>query len=207
MTQPQPDPARDVGAALARLAEQTTGLQRQVSRLEAVIAEHARVFGEMQNETESRITALTEAKLTTYRTLIDSQTEKVALALSSAEKAVTKAETATEKRFDSVNEFRQQLNDQAASFMPRTEAMQLSGQATERLRELAGLVPTLATRAEMQAMADRQAERIGELQDRINRAEGQGQGAKDNRAGLFAVIAAVGMLISIVVVVANLLTT
>lgn len=35
--------------------------------------------------------------------------------------AVEKKETATEKRFDSVNEFRGQLKDQATLFMPRSE--------------------------------------------------------------------------------------
>jgi hypothetical protein len=38
-----------------------------------------------------------------------------------AEKAVTKAETAAEKRFESVNEFRSQLADQQATFATKTE--------------------------------------------------------------------------------------
>jgi len=48
--------------------------------------------------------------------------EKTSLALTSSEKAVAKAEIATEKRFDSVNEFRGQLKDQAATLIPRAEA-------------------------------------------------------------------------------------
>ena len=48
--------------------------------------------------------------------------QAVQTALVSAEKAVVKAEAATDKRFESVNEFRQQLNDQAVTFMPRAEA-------------------------------------------------------------------------------------
>jgi len=40
-------------------------------------------------------------------------------ALTAAEKAVTKAEVATEKRFDSVNEFRRTLTDQANLFLQR----------------------------------------------------------------------------------------
>jgi hypothetical protein len=47
--------------------------------------------------------------------------DKTSLALTASEKAVTKAETATEKRFDSVNEFRKTLSDQAAEFLPRRE--------------------------------------------------------------------------------------
>jgi hypothetical protein len=48
--------------------------------------------------------------------------DKTSLALTSSEKAVTKAEIATEKRFDAVNEFRGQLKDQASTFVPRAEA-------------------------------------------------------------------------------------
>lgn len=42
-------------------------------------------------------------------------------ALQAAKEAVTKAEMATERRFESVNEFRQTLSDQAGTFISRTE--------------------------------------------------------------------------------------
>ena len=48
--------------------------------------------------------------------------EAVQTALVAAEKATSKAETAADKRFDSVNEFRSQLADQAATFIPRAES-------------------------------------------------------------------------------------
>jgi hypothetical protein len=48
--------------------------------------------------------------------------EKTSLALTASEKAVSKAETATEKRFDAVNEFRGSLSDQTATLLPRAEA-------------------------------------------------------------------------------------
>lgn len=48
---------------------------------------------------------------------------KTTLALSAADKAVSKAEIATEKRFEGVNEFRQTLADQASRLMPRQEAL------------------------------------------------------------------------------------
>lgn len=47
---------------------------------------------------------------------------KTTLALAAADKAVTKAEIATEKRFEGVNEFRATLADQAARLLPREEA-------------------------------------------------------------------------------------
>jgi hypothetical protein len=57
-----------------------------------------------------------------YEDRFTAMDEKTGLALTSSEKAVAKAETATEKRFDAVNEFRGQLKDQAATLLPRSEA-------------------------------------------------------------------------------------
>jgi chromosome segregation ATPase len=57
-------------------------------------------------------------------------------ALGSAEKAVEKAERAANARFESVNEFRAQLADQAQTFMPRLEAEQRLGQVSESLSEV-----------------------------------------------------------------------
>jgi len=47
--------------------------------------------------------------------------EQSAAAMTAAEKAINKAELATEKRFEGVNEFRDTLSDQAATFLARTE--------------------------------------------------------------------------------------
>lgn len=159
----QQKPPRDVGgqvelaADVARLVEQVVALGERITALDA----------------------LTEAKFVTYRVLVDAQADKVALALAAADKAVSKAELATEKRFEGVNEFRGQLTDQARTFMPRTES---------------------------DAAIQRQAERLQELTDRINRTEGHGAGEKDNKAGLYAALAALAVVISIVVVVANMVS-
>jgi hypothetical protein len=50
-----------------------------------------------------------------------SMDRNVTAALIAADKAVEKAEKATEKRFEGVNEFRETLRDQAANLMPRAE--------------------------------------------------------------------------------------
>ena len=50
-----------------------------------------------------------------------SNEKATAAALAAAKEAVVKAETATEKRFESVNEFRGQLKDQASTLTPRDE--------------------------------------------------------------------------------------
>jgi biopolymer transport protein ExbB/TolQ len=94
----------------------------------------------------------------------EAQKLSVAAALAAAEKATTKAETAADKRFEATNEFRGQLKDQAA---------------------------TLMSRAEAQALYDRNTERIGELADRVTRAEGHGAGA--NAAWIY-IIGAISLM-------------
>ncbi len=79
----------------------------------------------------ARIVAL-EANLTALRQVLDerdaryaqraaSQDKAVSSALETSEKAIIKAESATERRFEGVNEFRQTLADQATTLMPRAE--------------------------------------------------------------------------------------
>lgn len=126
---------------------------------------------------EERVAALDrlmEAKFVTFQVLVSSQAEKVALALNAADKAVSKAEQATEKRFESVNEFRASLADQSA---------------------------TLITRAEFISKVEAVAEKLSDLTDRLNRAEGKGAGI----GALWGwIIGAIGLL-STVVVIANAL--
>jgi hypothetical protein len=76
----------------------------------------------VKNKTLSERVSALDRLLTSQ---LQGQDEKVQLALSAAEKAITKAEEATEKRFDSVNEFRQTLSDQAATFATK-EKLDLS---------------------------------------------------------------------------------
>jgi Ni,Fe-hydrogenase I large subunit len=71
-----------------------------------------------------------------YEDRFKAMDEKTSLALNASEKAVSKAETATEKRFDSVNEFRGQLKDQANSLMPREEASARFNAVEEKIEDL-----------------------------------------------------------------------
>lgn len=129
------------------------------------------------NALEERVAALDrlmEAKFVTFQVLVSSQAEKVKLALDAADKAVSKAEQATEKRFESVNEFRASLADQSA---------------------------TLVTRTEFISKVEAVAEKLSDLTDRLNRAEGKGAGI----GALWGwIIGAIGLL-STVVVIANAL--
>jgi hypothetical protein len=66
---------------------------------------------------DAKITAL-EKQLTLS---INSVKDNIAVALAASEKAIGKAELASERRFEGVNEFRATLSDQAATFLPRAE--------------------------------------------------------------------------------------
>jgi hypothetical protein len=62
-----------------------------------------------------------------------------------------------------------------------------------------------AMRADLDGAADRLAAQIQALTDRINRAEGNIAGAKESRAGLYGLIATIGVVITIVVVIASII--
>ena len=106
-----------------------------------------------------------------YEDRFKAMDEKTGLALTSSKEAVAKAETATEKRFDAVNEFRGTLSDQAANLMPRGEAS-----------------------AKFAALE----EKFSSLRDEVTRAISQGIGGKavkdDQRANLAALATIVGLL-------------
>jgi uncharacterized FlaG/YvyC family protein len=68
--------------------------------------------------------------------------EGVNAAMASAEKAILKAETANEKRFDSVNEFRQAMKDREEKFAVKAEV-------DLRLDDLAKRVDRIATGMEL----------------------------------------------------------
>jgi hypothetical protein len=70
----------------------------------------------------------------------EAQSSAIAAALLAAEKAVTKAEVATERRFEGVNEFRQALSDQTASFITRVEWEAQRKAEDERVRTLSARV-------------------------------------------------------------------
>lgn len=79
-------------------------------------------FDALMHEREVREDQRHAAQQTAVANALASQEKFAEARQVASEKAIAKAETAAEKRFDSVNEFRQTLTDQAASFMPRAEA-------------------------------------------------------------------------------------
>jgi len=100
----------------------------------------------------------------------DAQEKAVLSALAASDRAVNKAEMASEKRFDSVNEFRAALNDSARLLMPRLEAEQRMG----------GLEKT-----------------ITEVKTALDAKDNKGVGIS---AGLMMVVVAVSVLVNIIMV-------
>lgn len=86
------------------------------------------------------MSGVTEPQVVTLREYIDVRFEaaenSVAAALSAADRAVAKAEAASERRFDSVNEFRSTLADQARLLMPRSETEQALHAINDKLDTL-----------------------------------------------------------------------
>jgi len=100
----------------------------------------------------------------------EAQGKAVDAALAAAKEAVTKAEIASEKRFESINEFRGTLADQQRTLMPRTEAEK-----------------------------DAETFRMGqdELRARLDRMEGQGLGKQSGVAWIVAAASLLGMLLAL----------
>lgn len=67
---------------------------------------------------------------------LDAARREANFAQEANDRAIQKAEVASDKRFDAVNEFREQLREQTASFMPREVVDQLVTQINQRITTL-----------------------------------------------------------------------
>jgi preprotein translocase subunit SecD len=93
--------------------------------------------------TEKRLRLVMDERDRQYAQRFDAQRSAVNAALASAERALDKAATASEKRFDSVNEFRQTLTDQATNFMNKQTAEANFTSLQDRLNKVELLVNTI----------------------------------------------------------------
>jgi hypothetical protein len=124
--------------------------------------------------------------------------QAVAVALANAEKATAKAETAADKRFDAVNEFRQVLTDQTSSFIPRVEYDAAHSTVVDQVATMGNRLAALELR----------------LTSRLDRGEGgqaavtQSRGEEREERGLarsqiMAVLVALALLVSVASVLIN----
>jgi len=113
---------------------------------------------------------LMEARLGTLDQQIKSVHREIDIETAATKTAIQKAEMATEKRFESVNEFRAQMADQSALFISRREVEATIGGISEK---------------------------VSAITDRINRSEGKGSGMSQIIAWIFGSVGLVVGLIAI----------
>jgi hypothetical protein len=70
---------------------------------------------------------------------IESIKDNTSIAMAAADKAVSKAETAAEKRFDSVNEFRNAMKDQQTTFADKAQTDFRLGVIEKTLEKASGV--------------------------------------------------------------------
>lgn len=161
--------------------------QRFDAQVNAGVQRNADMELRQQQRFEAQTRAI-EAAITAQRAAIDA-------ALVSADRATAKAEAANERRFESVNEFRQTLSDQAAHFITRTEVEAATARNTERIQELAVVVRGLATKAEVINAYERMESRLQQVEKAATLREGKGSGLT---AGWGYIATAVAIIASVI---------
>jgi len=183
-------------------------------------AEHRRDLEQLRDLLQERYVTQTVA----LQTALASAEKAVNVALLSAEKAVIKAELASDTRFASVNEFREQLADQAQTFMPRAESGARHDALAEsttrevnrlvtRVQELDLKLASLPSREELTAMLDALVAKIEANSAKVNTLElrvtnrlehgsGLDEGARtrtaDNRAGITIALGVAALLLTLI---------
>ena len=118
----------------------------------------------------------------------DAQDKAVTAALTTTQAAIMKAEAANEKRFESVNEFRSSLGDQARTLMPRAESEALHKASAER----------------NEAAQNALAERLNNFNLRLNSMDAAGTGKQIGWASVVSVIAVITSVAGLVMILFNL---
>lgn len=130
---------------------------------------------------------LREADQIAIQAALVTQEKAVAAALAATKEAMLKAETASEKRFESVNEFRKTLSDQTNTFLPRSEY-------NANHKALEDKIDTKCTALE---------DKIQGLTDRMNITSGKTEGSDKTVGKIVTAISVTGVILSIVILLAN----
>lgn len=134
-----------------------------------------------------------DAAFSSQKSAIDAafsaQKEAINAALAAADRAVNKAELATEKRFESVNEFRGTLDNQQRTLIPRSEVAVIKDGLEEKIAQLT------------KQMDEMRLERSGQIQQRSGLKEGWGVAV--GIVGLVMLV--VGLLSGVLTLIARML--
>ena len=133
--------------------------------------------------------------------------QAVSVALANAEKATVKAESAADRRFEAVNEFREALTDQTASFPTRNEvSVQMdalraeSGRNTARIADLELRLTSRLDLSQGSATGTREY-RTDRLADDVYLQDGRIGVRAANRATISIAIAAASALVTVIAVI------
>ena len=180
MTSPTPlpphqDPVQNDDPSRVTMIEYVTTLIAQLDRrFDTLHADLKDSITQRFTDSDLRYQQRFDAQTKALDAALAAQKEAVLTAMVAAERATTKAETAADKRFESVNEFRQSLTDQTATFMPRTEAV---------------------------SRMDSLAEKIDDLKSRVGAFQGRSAGLNAGWVYLLGAVAAGSTLISIILMI------
>lgn len=117
-------------------------------------------------------------------------------ALQTVKEATEKSEAATEKRFDNVNAFRAQLNDQSRTFM----AVDLANSQFEEVRRLINSNDERVRQSREPIFA-----RIQALEGQMIEVRAIKQGSHDNRTDMYLIVGFIATVLTIVATAAVLL--
>ena len=188
---------RGIDTANDVLAESVNRTPTDIQSVAASLKEKFEIQLESLNDKVSALDKYTEAKFVTYRTLIDSQADKVALALEASERAINKREVEIDKRFHNMNEFRKALADLSNNMATRREVeaavAELKSISSENNKQI----------AELRSRLDVGPAGLSSLQNQYSALQGRTQGSDITVGKFYGAIAAVGAGLGIIVLIAN----
>lgn len=166
---------------------------RYAERLHAEQAQYfERVIAEYRTQLDERYATQTKALDAAFA----AAKEAVTAALAAAETAVAKAEAAADRRFESVNEFRAQLNDQSRTFITRDESLSRHDRNAEALTDMAKRHEN-----EMRQMRERIDRDVALINSRLDLGQGRSSGVDKAWGYLVALVGLAGGIIAVVIAV------
>jgi len=142
-----------------------------------------------------------------HTTIREGDQRALSAALASSKEAITKAETATENRFSSVNEFRAALSDQTRSFVSRAEWLGVTDAMSKDIKANLEQTRTLVPRTEWQSSHDQISKDVNALGLRFEKYEANTSGkAAGNSTTWATIIIVVTILINMITVGAIIYT-
>lgn len=188
---------RGIDTANDVLAE---SVNRTPTDIQTVAAGLKNMFDIQLKGLDDKVTSLdkfTDAKFVTFRTLIDSQAEKVALALEASEKAILKKEEADNKRFDSANGDKKALADLSNTMATRREmeasVAELKSITSENNKQI----------SELRSRLDVGPAGLSSLQNQYSALQGRTAGSEITIGKVYGAIGAIGAVLGIIVLLAN----